>query len=136
MIDLIPRFIILKNMWLVGGKLSENFGIKEMGLSEAIIKSISSAPLAMQPHLYMNIVVTGGNVSLPGFVERITNDVRSLAPIDFDVEIESSDNPSTFAWQGGAQLSKEADFVQKYCVTKAEYEEHGRGICSEKFEGM
>ena len=31
-------------------------------------------------------------------------------------------------------LSKQKNFVKKYCVTKLEYEESGRAICHQKFD--
>ena len=42
--------------------------------------------------------------------------------------------PVTHAWEGGAALSKTDVFVGKMCVTKAEYDEHGKNICREKFD--
>ena len=43
-------------------------------------------------------------------------------------------SPTTYAWQGGVALSKQPDFIEKYCVTRSEYEENGRAICNEKFD--
>eukprot|EP00795_Rhopilema_esculentum_P005166 gene5166-297_t len=107
-----------------------------MGLSEAVLESVASTSLAMHPHFYLNVILTGGNVAIPGFVDRIKSDVRSMAPIDFDVEVKAPKNPITYAWEGGAEISKSPGFVEKFCVTKSEYEEHGRSICSEKFDGF
>ena len=42
--------------------------------------------------------------------------------------------PITHAWEGGVSLSKTDTFLDKMCVTKAEYDEHGKNICREKFE--
>jgi len=111
-----------------------DIGIPEMGISEAVIESVSSTSLAMHPHFYMNIVLTGGNALIPGFSERIYKDVRSMAPIDFDVEITSPTSPIAYAWQGGVELSKQQDFLENYCVTRSEYEENGRAICNERFD--
>ena len=38
--------------------------------------------------------------------------------------------PITHAWEGGVSLSN----LNKMCVTKAEYDEHGKNICRERFE--
>ena len=38
------------------------------------------------------------------------------------------------AWEGGVALSKTDVFLNKMCVTKAEYDEHGKNICREKFD--
>ena len=42
--------------------------------------------------------------------------------------------PITHAWEGGAALSKTDVFLNKMCVTKAEYEDNGKNICREKFD--
>ncbi|XP_065676699.1 actin-related protein 6-like [Hydra vulgaris] len=111
-----------------------DLGIQQMGIPEAIVDAIESLPLPMQPHFYANVVLTGGNTLLPGFQNRVYTDLRSMAPIEFEVDVHLPKNPVTYAWHGGTVLSAEEDFVQKYCVTKQEYEESGRSICNKKFD--
>lgn len=41
----------------------------------------------MQPHLYKNIVLTGGNTLFPGFRDRVYKEVRALAPVDYQVSV-------------------------------------------------
>ena len=41
----------------------------------------------MRPHLYKNIVLTGGNAWFPGFRERIEAEVRSMAPVEYTVKV-------------------------------------------------
>lgn len=43
-------------------------------------------------------------------------------------------SPANYAWYGGVALSKQKNFLKKYCVTKLEYEESGRTICHQKFD--
>jgi actin-related protein len=43
-------------------------------------------------------------------------------------------SPLTYGWEGGVALSKTETFTKKMCVTKAEYEEHGKNICKERFD--
>lgn len=64
-----------------------DIGIQQMGISEAIIHSINMCPELTRPHLFNNIIVTGGNGCFPGFEERLTKEVRALAPDEFDVKI-------------------------------------------------
>ncbi|XP_058961262.1 actin-related protein 6-like [Pocillopora verrucosa] len=111
-----------------------DIGIQEMGIPEAIIHSIEQLPVEMQPHCYMNILLTGGCSLFPGMKERVFSEVRSLAPYDVDVAVHCPSRPVTHAWEGGAALSKTDVFVGKMCVTKAEYDEHGKNICREKFD--
>lgn len=58
-----------------------------MGIAEAIIHSINMCSEHTKPHLFNNIIVTGGNACFPGFQERLYNDVRALAPDEFDVSV-------------------------------------------------
>lgn len=62
-------------------------GLREMGIPEAIVHSISACPLETRAHLYNNIVLTGGCAMFPGFRERVEADVRSLAPCELDVRV-------------------------------------------------
>ncbi|EDO31145.1 predicted protein [Nematostella vectensis] len=111
-----------------------DIGIHEMGIPEAIVDSVSAVPPEMQPHFYMNILLTGGSALFPGFKERIFDDVRALAPCDFDIVVNLPPNPIAYAWEGGSTLSKSDTFTKKMCVTKAEYAEQGKAICKERFD--
>uniref|UniRef100_A0A8W8MKS3 Actin-related protein 6 n=2 Tax=Magallana gigas TaxID=29159 RepID=A0A8W8MKS3_MAGGI len=108
-------------------------GVQEMGVAEALVYAISTLPEEMQPHMYKNIVLTGGNCLLPGFSDRFYADVRSMAPEDFDIKVKTPNNPITYAWEGGCMLANTEDY-KKMAVTREQYEEHGHTICSEKFD--
>lgn len=110
-----------------------DIGIQQMGISETIVHSIETVPEDMQPHFYKNIILTGGNCLFPGFVERVYQDVRSMAPDEYEVNITLPKNPVTYAWEGGALLSKNPEF-KKLIVTKKDYEEHGHNLCMDKFD--
>lgn len=62
-------------------------GIKQMGIPEAIIDSLKACEPEVWPHLLSNIILTGGNTKFPGFRDRLFNDVRSLAPSEFAVNV-------------------------------------------------
>lgn len=108
-------------------------GLREMGIPEAIVHSISACPLETRAHLYNNIVLTGGCAMFPGFRERVEADVRSLAPCELDVRVTLPPNPITYAWNGGAVITKDSDFTSML-VTKEEYEEEGYSVCLERFD--
>ncbi|XP_071941751.1 actin-related protein 6-like [Antedon mediterranea] len=111
-----------------------DIAIREMGVSEAIVDSISATPEEMHPHLYNNIVLTGGNTLFPGFRERVERDVRSMAPQEYHVNVFLPKNPVEYAWHGGKCISKSDEFSSKMCVSKKEYEESGQSICTDKFD--
>ena len=114
-----------------------NIGIKQMGIPEAIAHSISLTPTPMHPHLYSNIIVTGGNALFPGFEARILSEVRKMAPDDYEVNVTVPEAPPSYAWLGGATLasasSKPGHLVP---VTLAEYKEHGHSLCYRRFNKM
>lgn len=62
-------------------------GIKQMGISEAIVYAVSQCPPESHSYLFSNIVLTGGNMKFAGIEKRIYNDVRSLVPEEYDVSV-------------------------------------------------
>ncbi|XP_060072850.1 actin-related protein 6-like isoform X1 [Ylistrum balloti] len=108
-------------------------GIQEMGIAEGLVHAISAMPEDIQPHMFNNIILTGGNCLLPGFHQRMMTDVRSMAPDEYDLSITNPTNPVTYSWSGGAMLAQDPNF-SKLCVTREDYEENGHGLCLEKFD--
>ena len=111
-----------------------DLGITQMGIPEAVCHSVSLTPKQMHPHLFANIVLTGGSALFPGFRERVASDVRKLAPDDYDVNVLKPEDPLTYAWYGG-QLVSDVDGCPNHLtpVTLAEYREHGHFICYKRF---
>ncbi|RUS92155.1 hypothetical protein EGW08_000008 [Elysia chlorotica] len=107
-------------------------GIQEMGISEGIMHCLSLVETELAPHLLNNVVITGGNALLPGFQDRLYQDVRSMASDDYDVGMSTPKNPITYPWHAGCDFSLDPNFPSM-CVSRHEYEEHGHNICSQKF---
>ncbi|KAI5701260.1 hypothetical protein M8J75_007820 [Diaphorina citri] len=110
-----------------------DIGIAQMGVSECIVDVIRSCPMEAQPHLYENIVITGGCCGFAGIRDRVESDVRTLAPDEFDVNVVLPSNPMTYAWEGGKLMSLDPEFYS-FVVTKEEYEEEGLALCYERFD--
>lgn len=111
-----------------------NVGIQQMGLAEGIVHSVSSTPSQMHPHLYSNIVLTGGNCLFPGFKQRLESDVRKLSPDLFTVDVFLPEDPISYAWGGGALLaSKQIKPKHMLPVTLSEYREYGHSIANKRF---
>ncbi|XP_047658631.1 actin-related protein 6 isoform X1 [Tachysurus fulvidraco] len=110
-----------------------DIGIQEMGIPEAIVNSISKMPEEMQPHFFKNIVLTGGNTLFSGFRDRVYQEVRALAPSEFDVSVIQPQNPICYPWTGGKLLAENPDF-EDMVVTREDYEENGHYVCEEKFD--
>ncbi|XP_061750699.1 actin-related protein 6 [Nerophis ophidion] len=110
-----------------------DIGLQEMGIPETIVHSVQSLPEDMQPHMYNNIILTGGNTLFAGFRERLEAELRSLVPTHFPVSVTLPDNPITYSWEGGKLLAQDPDY-EEIVVTRDDYEENGHFICEEKFD--
>ncbi|XP_070162125.1 actin-related protein 6 [Polyergus mexicanus] len=110
-----------------------DIGIRQMGIPEAVIDSIKACDEETWPHFLSNIILTGGNAKFPGFKDRIYKEIRSLAATEYAVNVYLPQNPVTYAWFGGKQLSQDAMF-SNLLITREEYEEEGSSICFEKFD--
>uniref|UniRef100_A0A1B6G3R9 Actin-related protein 6 n=1 Tax=Cuerna arida TaxID=1464854 RepID=A0A1B6G3R9_9HEMI len=108
-------------------------GISQMGIVEAVVDAVNACPPETHPHLYSNVLVVGGCACFPGFRDRLYKDLRSATPQEFDVNVYLPENPVTYAWQGGALLSRDPEFYS-FVVTKEEFEEEGHNICFERFD--
>ncbi len=107
-------------------------GIEQSGIPEAIVMAVMSCDQAVQPWLFRNIVLTGGNAALTNFKERVEREVRALAPDVYDVIVRLPEDPATYAWSGGAAISNDVVF-DSISVTKEEYFERGHVVCNERF---
>ena len=110
-------------------------GVQEMGLAEAIHLAVSLCSEESQPHLYRNVVLTGGCAHFPGIRERLEAELRRLLPDEYDVSVWLPENPTTTAWKGGKRLVEELKTDFKNCrVTMKEWQEFGNSICSRRFD--
>ena len=111
-----------------------DIGIPQMGIPEALVHSVMATPMQMQPHLFNNILLSGGNSSFSGFYERFCKEVRQSTPDLYDVDVTHLKQPSCTAWYGGKALAggvQGLEHIQP--VTLAEYKEYGHSICRKHF---
>lgn len=136
-----PQFVRLGNERFQVPEILFNpsdIGISQVGIIEAIVDSINSLPEQLHPFLYANIVLTGGNVNIPGFKDRVLKGVRTYCPAPYRVNVYLPDNPITYSWFGGKILAtSHQETLKQLVVTKKEYEESGENkkqICVDKFD--
>lgn len=124
-----PQFVRLANERFQVPEILFNpsdVGINQVGIVESVIDSISSLPRKIQPFLYSNIVLMGGNANIPGIKERVEKGVRSYCPSQYSVNVFLSDDPTSFAWYGGQKLVNQyPEIFKDLLVTKNQYEELG-----------
>ncbi|RCH96054.1 Actin- protein 6 [Rhizopus azygosporus] len=112
-----------------------DIGLDQAGIPEAIVQSVNACDSVIHGLLYANIILVGGNANIPGYMERIQQDLRQLVPVEYDIRIVTPPSPDTFAWHGGntfVSLSSKSE-LQKIFVQRKEYLEYGSEICRRKF---
>ncbi|KAI8978721.1 actin-like protein Arp6 [Trametes punicea] len=109
-----------------------DIGLDQAGISATVAESISLLPEDLQGMFWANIGLIGGNTAIPGFHQRLVSELRSLAPIDSDVVVYSSERPNLEAYYSGVAFAVRPEFSQ-CVVTKEEYQEMGSNACRRKF---
>ncbi|GJD01460.1 actin-like protein arp-6 [Colletotrichum higginsianum] len=109
-----------------------DIGLRQPGLADVIMQSLSELPIGLWPGLLANIVVVGGNALFPGFIQRLEKELVKRVPDACIVRVAHPVNPITSTWEGGANLAKHPD-IHKFSVTKQEYEEYGAAWVARKF---
>ncbi|KAI0372330.1 actin-like protein Arp6 [Pilatotrama ljubarskyi] len=109
-----------------------DIGLEQAGISTTVAACISLLPEDLQGMFWANIGLIGGNTALPGFRQRLTSELRSLAPIDCEVAVYSSEHPIMEAYYSAITFAARPEFSQ-CLVTREEYQEMGSTACRRKF---
>ena len=109
-----------------------DIGLRQGGVAEAIVQSVASCHRDLRDALYSNIVVTGGSSRFPSFMERLSRDLRALAPCDSEIEMTMADEPIVANWRG-ASIFAASEAYPMHVVTKKEYKEGGHSLCRRRF---
>lgn len=62
-------------------------GVRQMGVSEAIVHAINACRAEAAVHLYANVVVTGGCAAFAGMRDRVERELRTMAPDEMEVRV-------------------------------------------------
>ncbi|KAI0335723.1 actin-like protein Arp6 [Cubamyces sp. BRFM 1775] len=109
-----------------------DIGLGQSGISATVAASISLLPDDLQGMFWANIGLIGGNTALPGFRQRLESELRSLAPIECEVVVFSSEHPILEAYYSAVAFAARPEFAQ-CAVTREEYQESGSNACRRKF---
>ncbi|KAI9700790.1 MAG: Actin- protein 6 [Candelina mexicana] len=112
-----------------------DIGMKQPGLPEVVIQSISVLPSGLWPAMLANIVVVGGNAKIDGFIERLDRELRALAPTECILRVAGAADPIKSTWLGGANLAGDRSILKELLVTRQEYQEHGSAWLAKAFAG-
>jgi actin-related protein len=105
---------------------------REMGgIHEATSRCIQSCDIDLRRDLYKNIVLSGGNTLFPGIAERLTKEVKALAPNKVDVKVIASPQRRYLVWMGASVVANLSTF-HKMLIWKADYDDVGSSIVHQK----
>lgn len=68
-----------------------DIGMKQAGIHEIIMESLSVLPTGLHPTLLANILVVGGTSQMSGFAERLEKELRMLAPASCIVRVRRAE---------------------------------------------
>jgi len=64
-----------------------DIGMKEAGLPRMIMESVNALPPEIRPAFLANVVAVGGNVKIPGFMERLQCTLQQISPSEYPVRV-------------------------------------------------
>jgi len=101
------------------------------GIHQAAHKVISQSNRDNHLPLYSNIITSGGTTLLPGFTERLQNEIAALSPPKYVIKIKTIPERKYAAWIGGSILASLSTFKDIW-ISKQEYDEFGTSIVHKK----
>eukprot|EP01083_Nonionella_stella_P140653 431769_1 len=116
-----PEILFKPNWW----------GLEAEGVHKLVHNSIMKCKVDMRKELCSNIVLEGGSTLFEGFGERLKNEIVSLVPQSFDVQVIAPPERKYSAWIGASIVASLSTFDEKW-ITKAEYDEFGPSIVHRK----
>lgn len=102
----------------------------EVGIHEMSYSCIMKCDPDIRKELYGSIVLTGGDTMFPNIRERVTKDIRALAPSNIDTLVEAPPGRRNLAWLGGAMLSQL--LAGEMWIKRREYDTSGPSIVHRK----
>eukprot|EP00051_Salpingoeca_urceolata_P003110 m.55243 g.55243 ORF g.55243 m.55243 type:complete len:499 (+) comp12519_c0_seq1:52-1548(+) len=101
------------------------------GIHSMVLDCISSLERSGQRDLirdmYKNVVLSGGTTLLPGFAERLSRELRLVAPSSVEVNVLATPNRHLATWIGGSRMASSHHFNPNW-VSAEEYKEFGADI--------
>ncbi|ERF72484.1 Actin-related protein 4 [Endocarpon pusillum Z07020] len=105
----------------------------EQTLTHMIRSSLSHVDVDIRPLMLANVVVTGGSSLIPGFTERLNNELQRMFP-STRVRLQAAGNSPERkfgSWIGGSIMASLGTFHQMW-ISRKEFEEHGSAIVEKR----
>jgi actin-related protein 4 len=125
----IDRFRLVESLFQPGFVLNPPQNFVHVTIPQLMAASSTLCDPEIQPYMHMNAVLTGANTMLPGFADRVYNELHRISPGGkVKIQAAGGSNERKFGpWIGGSILSSLAAFHQLW-ISKAQYEEIGVGV--------
>lgn len=101
------------------------------GIHKLLFQSILDSDIDIRREMYGNIILSGGTTMFKGIQDRLSKEVRALAPSSMKVRVVAPEERKYSVWIGGSILAQLSSFQESW-VMKDEYEESGPGIVHRK----
>ena len=100
-------------------------GLATPGVHQMLFNSITKCETDLRLHYFCNVMLSGGTSQLPGFRQRVENEIQAMAPSN--VRVRTYQLGADSAWIGGPMAASLSTF-QQTCISKKEYEESGAAV--------
>ncbi|XP_042065861.1 actin-11-like [Salvia splendens] len=101
-----------------------------VGIHEMTYDSIMKCDIDMRKDLYGHIILSGGSTMFPGFADRMSKEMKALAPTSMEIKVVAPPERMYSVWKGGSILASSSR--PQMWITKADYEESGAKIVHNK----
>ena len=105
-------------------------GVDQAGIHELTYNAAVKCDVDIRKQLFGNIILSGGNTIFPKIKDKLSRDIKSLAPGNIDTMVKAPPERKNLAWIGGAILSSLDRF--KMWVGRGEYDEYGPAVVHRK----
>eukprot|EP00811_Abedinium_folium_P034466 NODE_7344_length_1588_cov_3.605065.p1 GENE.NODE_7344_length_1588_cov_3.605065~~NODE_7344_length_1588_cov_3.605065.p1 ORF type:complete len:381 (-),score=129.13 NODE_7344_length_1588_cov_3.605065:336-1478(-) len=109
-------------------------GLEEPGVAEIVWRTIEKCERDTRKQLLSNIVLSGGSTCFPGFHERLTKEIKSMAPTATQAmtKIVAARDRQNAVWNGGKVFSDLRSMQEDMWMTFEDYDEYGAQIVHDK----
>jgi len=106
-------------------------GLEQEGVHKLSLSAVKASSAKHRKELYGNVVMSGGTTMFAGISDRMTKELKALAPDSMTIKIIAPPERRYSVWIGGSILSSLSTFEEMW-ITKDEYDEAGPSIVHRK----
>ena len=105
----------------------ELVGKETEGIHYVAYDSVERCEMNIRNNLLSTIVLSGGTTMLPGFAERLQDEISQMLLGSAEVKVVAPQEREFSVWIGGSIISSISSFESSW-ITKAQYQEEGPSI--------